>query len=119
MCLKPKTEVQETCVLIAVKFARCWQSPSASAAQASQSLSWRHTLVSLCCRVCLWYVLCSEDWELGTSICDLLLIETNTDGDRPGRIRKTLCTETRFFYFSAVQRNRSYFALNERTETKK
>lgn len=62
---------------------------------------------------------CTEDWELGANIYDSVLIETNTDRDRLERVRKALCTETRFFYFSAVQRNRSYFALNESTETKK
>lgn len=46
-------------------------------------------------------------------------MSARTDRDRPERITKALCTETRFFYFSAVQRNRSYFALNESTETKR
>lgn len=109
MCLKLKMRIQKTCILPAVKLARCSQSLGASAAQTPQSLRWRHQS-SVCVAGC-GFGMCMYR-RLGTEA-------SNTFGGRPERIQKALCTETRLFYFSAVQRNRGYFALNECTETKK
>lgn len=68
-----------------------WSGTRAGAAQALQSPGWRQQEVCQCCLLCLWGLYAQRtgsqgtgSWTAGTSIWDLVLIETN----RPGTIRK-------------------------------
>lgn len=79
MCLKPKTRIQKTCVLPAVKLARCSQSLGASAAQTLQSLCWRHQS-SVCVAGCDFGMCMYRRLGAEASICHLELIKTNTFG---------------------------------------